>query len=88
LLETLLAYGGPFLEGDADVFARLGDRVSSAAVAFTRKIREEDLRAEAEQAWQVRDYARVASSFSKCETQLSPAEEAKLRYALRQLEQR
>lgn len=88
LLQTLLDYGGPFLKGDIAAFARLGDRVSSAAEALTRKMREEDLRRQAERAWQVRDYARVASSFSKCESQLSPAEEAKLRYALRHLDQR
>lgn len=85
LLKSLLEHAAPFLRGDFSAFVLLGDRLSLAAQAFTKSMQEEDLRIAAERAWQARDYARVASLLSKRESHLSDAEEAKLKYALRQL---
>jgi hypothetical protein len=81
LAALVRKYAGKALRGDALTFAQLRDM----ARAYQKQDTLRRMRAEVEEAWHAKDYAKVVELYEPVRDDLSPAEIKKLEYARKHL---
>ena len=85
LAEDIRAHAQPALKGDHKFYGRLETFRHANAEAFTRNMKLQQVRSEAEIAWQKREFEKVVRFYATIETDLTEAEKRKLEYARQHL---
>ena len=85
--ELLREHGRPALLDEGDIFSRLRELQTQRSQEYQRDGDAYWARREADAAWRVRDYEKVAERYGSVEATLKPDERERLRVARRALEE-
>ena len=81
LASELVQYGEPALRGSADFYERLAAARADAIAKFGQEVGDRQVRRQAEEAWQRKDYRAVIAAYAQIEGRLSRVEEERRRLA-------
>jgi len=81
IAELLRKYAQIALAGEPAAYKRMAEVAQLRNEAFTKQLIQEPIRKAAEKAWRHHDYGKVREMYRSIETDLTPAEQKKLKYA-------